>query len=200
MGRVGSNFRRRKTELSQAISDCRKAVVITGLFSVAINILILTPSLYMMQVYDRVITTGHLETLAFLTGIAAIGLFVLTTLDSLRSSIMVRVGCWLNDRLGPVFLASGIRAQLQGDTAGAQPLRDLAQVQNFIASQGLTVFFDAPWVIVFVALIWILHPVLGVIAFVTGGSPSRPQHHQRIDNAAGQSQSQSVADPGHAAG
>ena len=168
MGRVGSNFRRRKTELSQAISDCRKAVVITGLFSVAINILILTPSLYMMQVYDRVITTGHLETLAFLTGIAAIGLFVLTTLDSLRSSIMVRVGCWLNDQLGPVFLASGIRAQLQGDTAGAQPLRDLAQVQNFIASQGLTVFFDAPWVIVFVALIWILHPVLGVIAFVTG--------------------------------
>ena len=93
---------------------------------------------------------------------------MLTTLDSLRSSIMVRVGCWLNDRLGPVFLASGIRAQLQGDTAGAQPLRDLAQVQNFIASQGLTVFFDAPWVIVFVALIWILHPVLGVIAFVTG--------------------------------
>jgi ATP-binding cassette subfamily C protein/ATP-binding cassette subfamily C exporter for protease/lipase/ATP-binding cassette subfamily C protein EexD len=121
----------------------------------------------MLQVYDRVITTGHVETLVFLTGIAAIGLLVLTTLDALRSSIMVRVGCWLNDRLGPVFLASGIRAQLRGDAAGAQPLRDLAQVQNFIASQGLTVFFDAPWVIVFVALIWILHPVLGIIALVT---------------------------------
>jgi ATP-binding cassette subfamily C protein/ATP-binding cassette subfamily C exporter for protease/lipase/ATP-binding cassette subfamily C protein EexD len=141
--------------------------LITGSFSVAINILVLTPSLYMLQIYDRVITTGHVETLVFLTGIAAIALMVLTTLDALRSSIMVRVGCWLNDRLGPVFLASGIRAQLQGDAAGAQPLRDLAQVQNFIASQGLTVFFDAPWVIVFVALIWILHPVLGFIALGT---------------------------------
>ena len=51
--------------------------------------------------------------------------------------------------------------------AGAQPLRDLTQIQNFIASQGMTVFFDAPWVIVFVALIWILHPILGIIALVT---------------------------------
>ena len=117
-----------------------RLLLITGSFSLAINLLILTPSLYMMQVYDRVITTGHLETLIFLTAIAALALMVLTTLDSLRSSIMVRVGCWLNDRLGPVFLASSIRAQLQGDTAGAQPLRDLAQVQNFISSQGLTVF------------------------------------------------------------
>ncbi|MBX9776824.1 MAG: type I secretion system permease/ATPase [Xanthobacteraceae bacterium] len=168
MSRLGlANFARRQTELSQAVSDCRKALLITGSFSLAINLLILTPSLYMMQVYDRVITTGHLETLVFLTALAAVALMVLTTLDSLRSSVMIRVGCWLNDRLGPVFLASGIRAQLQGDTAGAQPLRDLAQIQNFIASQGLTVFFDAPWVVVFVALIWLLHPLLGVIALVT---------------------------------
>jgi PrtD family type I secretion system ABC transporter len=168
MSRLGlANVRRRTTELSQAVADCRKALVITGLFSLAINLLILTPSLYMMQVYDRVITTGHLETLIFLTAISALALMVLTTLDSLRSSVMIRVGCWLNDRLGPVFLASSIRAQLQGDTAGAQPLRDLAQIQNFIASQGLTVFFDAPWVIVFVGLVWLLHPLLGVIALVT---------------------------------
>lgn len=160
-------FGRRQTELSQAISDCRKAIMITGSFSLAINVLILTPSLYMMQVYDRVITTGHIETLLFLTGLASLALLVLTALDALRSSIMVRVGCWLNDRLGPVFLASSIRAQLRGDAAGAQPLRDLAQIQNFVASQGLTVFFDAPWVVVFVALIWILHPVLGMIALVT---------------------------------
>ena len=162
-----ANFQRSKTELAQAISDCRKALLITGAFSLAINLLILSPSLYMMQVYDRVITTGHLETLIFLTALAALALMVLTTLDSLRSSVMIRVGCWLNDRLGPVFLASSIRSQLQGDTAGAQPLRDLAQIQNFIASQGLTVFFDAPWVVIFVALIWLLHPLLGAIALVT---------------------------------
>jgi ATP-binding cassette, subfamily C, type I secretion system permease/ATPase len=160
------NIGRRRTELSQALSDCRRAALIIGTFSVVINTLMLAPSLYMMQVYDRVITTGHMETLIFLTGIAALALIVLAALDTLRSSVMVRIGCWLNDRLGPVFLASSIRSQLRGDGCGAQPLRDLAQIQNFVASQGLTVFFDAPWIAVFVTLIWILHPLLGAISLV----------------------------------
>jgi ATP-binding cassette subfamily C protein/ATP-binding cassette subfamily C exporter for protease/lipase/ATP-binding cassette subfamily C protein EexD len=146
------------------MSDCRKAILIAGTFSLVINMLMLVPSIFMMQVYDRVITTGHMETLIFLTGIATIALLVLSALDTVRSSVMVRVGCWLNDRLGPALLSSSIRGQLGGDTAGAQPLRDLTQVQNFISSQGLTVFFDAPWVLIFVTLIAILHPALGVIA------------------------------------
>jgi ATP-binding cassette subfamily C protein/ATP-binding cassette subfamily C exporter for protease/lipase/ATP-binding cassette subfamily C protein EexD len=158
------NVGRRRTELSQALSDCRRAALIIGTFSLVINMLMLAPSLYMMQIYDRVITTGHMETLVFLTGIAALALIVLAALDTLRSSVMVRVGCWLNDRLGPAFLASSIRSQLRGDGCGAQPLRDLAQIQNFVASQGLTVFFDAPWIAVFVTLIWILHPLLGAIS------------------------------------
>jgi ATP-binding cassette subfamily C protein/ATP-binding cassette subfamily C exporter for protease/lipase/ATP-binding cassette subfamily C protein EexD len=157
----------RRTELSQAVSDCRRAALVNGLFSVVINLLLLTPPLYMMQIYDRVITTGHSATLLFLTAMAALALIVLTALDAVRSAVMVRLGCWLNDRLGPVFLASSIRAQLRGDTAGAQPLRDLAQIQNFVASQGLTVFFDAPWIVVFVALIWILNPLLGAISLGT---------------------------------
>ena len=161
------NLGRRRTELSRALSDCRRAALITGTFSLVINMLMLAPSLYMMQIYDRVITTGHMETLLFLTGITALALIVLATLDTLRSSVMVRVGCWLNDRLGPVFLASSIRGHLRGDTGGAQPLRDLAQIQNFVASQGLTVFFDAPWIVVFVTLIWILHPILGAISLGT---------------------------------
>ena len=171
MNPVGAPARveRRKTELSQALADCRQAAFVAGSFSMAINLLILTPSLYMIQVYDRVLTTGHTDTLLFLTLMAALALLVLAGLDSLRSSIMVRVGCWLNDRLGPVFLASSIRCRLLGDTAGAQPLRDLAQVQNFVSSQGLTVFFDGPWAIAFVTLIWILDPLLGVIAAGSAG-------------------------------
>lgn len=164
-GRVNQEWRR--NALSQALSDCHKATLIAGTLSLAINMLMLAPSLYMMQTYDRVITTGHTDTLIFLTALATVALFVLAALDSVRSSIMIRVGCWLNDRLGPVFLTSSIRAQLQGDTAGAQPLRDLAQIQNFVSSQGLTVFFDAPWVVVFVTLIWLLHPLLGAIAMGT---------------------------------
>lgn len=155
---------RRDTELDQALSACRSAFWIMALFSLVINLLLLTQPVYMLQVYDRVLTTGHLETLITLTGLAAIALLLLGALDSLRSAVTARIGCWLYDRLGPVYLANGVNARLLGDNAGAQPLRDLSQIQNFIATQGLTVFFDAPWVPVFVILIWMLHPILGILA------------------------------------
>src|SRR5262245_45366232 len=85
-------------------------------------------------------------------------------LDALRTSITIRVGCWLNEQLGPAYLACAVRGRLQGELSGAEPLRDISQIQNFIATQGLTAFFDAPWVPIFVALIWILHPMLGLVA------------------------------------
>ena len=155
---------RRETELDQALSACRSAFYILALFSCVINILLLTQPIYMLQVYDRVLTTGHVETLMTLTGLAAVALLVLGAMDALRSAVTARIGCWLYDRLGPVYLANGISTRLLGDDAGAQPLRDLNQIQTFIATQGLTVFFDAPWVPVFVVLIWMLHPMLGMLA------------------------------------
>ncbi|HTN64456.1 MAG TPA: type I secretion system permease/ATPase, partial [Devosia sp.] len=118
-------------------------------------------------VYDRVLVTGRVETLLLLTGLIAGALLLLGLLDSLRANLMVRVGCWLNNRLGPVLLSSGVRAKLLGDTSGAQLLRDLAQVQGFISSQGLTMFFDAPWTPIFLILIWMLHPLLGMVALAS---------------------------------
>lgn len=164
--KLGSPFRR-ETEFDKALTACWSAFWILALFSFAINILLMTQPLYMLQVYDRVLSTGHVETLIMLTAIAGGALLLLGTLDMLRAAVTVRMGCWLNDRLGPVYLAAGVRARLQGESAGAQPLRDLNQVQNFIASQGLTVFFDAPWAPVFIVLIWLLHPMLGMLALVS---------------------------------
>jgi PrtD family type I secretion system ABC transporter len=154
----------RWTALGEALADCRRAFLIVGLFSFAINILMLASPIYMLQVYDRVITTGHYETLLFLTLICGTALLVLGALDVLRSSVMTRIGRWLNARLSPELLEAGLRSKLLGDNAGAQPLRDLAQVQSFISSQGLGVLFDAPWVPLFVCLIWIMHPLLGGVA------------------------------------
>ena len=124
----------------------------------------LTLPVYMLQVYDRVLTTGRVETLVMLTLIATIALAVMCALDTLRTAITIRVGCWLNEQLGPAYLACAIRGRLQGDLSGAEPLRDISQIQSFIATQGLTAFFDAPWVPIFAALIWILHPMLGLVA------------------------------------
>jgi PrtD family type I secretion system ABC transporter len=82
----------------------------------------------------------------------------------LRSAVMVRLGRWLNARLAPVFLASSVRARLQGDEAGAQPLRDLGVLQNFIGGSGMTFLFDSPMVPLFVVIVWLLHPELGMLA------------------------------------
>src|SRR6185312_3233509 len=80
------------------------------------------------------------------------------------TAVTIRVGCWLNERLGPAYLACAVRGRLKGESSGGEHLRDISQLQNFVATQGLTAFFDAPWVPIFVALIWILHPMLGLVA------------------------------------
>ncbi len=152
------------TELERAVGACRSAFTVCAVFSLAINLLMLVSPIYMLQVYDRVLTTGRVETLLMLTLIVTIALVVMCALDALRTSITIRVGCWLNEQLGPAYLACAVRGRLQGDLSGAEPLRDISQIQTFIATQGLTAFFDAPWVPIFVALIWILHPMLGLVA------------------------------------
>ena len=152
------------TELERAIGACRSAFAACAMFSLAINLLMLALPIYMLQVYDRVLTTGRVETLVMLTLIVTVALFVMCALDTLRTSITIRVGCWLNEQLGPAYLACAVRGRLQGEPSGGEPLRDVSQIQNFIATQGLTAFFDAPWVPIFVALIWILHPMLGLVA------------------------------------
>jgi len=153
-----------RTELNAALLNCRSAFGTCAMFSLMINVLMLASPIYMLQVYDRVLTSGHVETLIMITLIAAIAIAVMCALDALRTAITIRIGCWLNERLGPVYLACGVRGRLHGDPVGIQPLRDIAQIQNFIGTQGLTAFFDSPWVPLFIGLIWVLHPLLGVIA------------------------------------
>jgi len=150
--------------LARALRACRFALAILALFSIVMNALMLAVPLYMLQVYDRVLTTGRLETLAMLTGMAVGALLVLGMLDALRSAIMARLGHWLTAQLSPVFLASSVRARLQGDDAGAQPLRDLGVLQNFVGGSGLAFLFDLPMVPLFVALLWLLHPQIGMLA------------------------------------
>jgi PrtD family type I secretion system ABC transporter len=146
------------------MAACRSAAWVLAAFSLVINLLLLVPPIYMLQVYNRVLTTGRVETLVMLTGLAAVAMLVLGTLDTLRTLVTVRIGGWLYGRLGPVYLAAGVRARLHGDGSGAQPLRDLNQIQNFVSGQGLSVFFDAPWAPIFLVLIWLLHPTLGALA------------------------------------
>ena len=156
-----------RNELTEAIGNTRSAFITVLLFSLVINLLMLTAPIYMLQVYNRVLTSGSVETLVLLTLMAAIALLAMSVLETLRTSVTVRIGCWLNDRVSPVFLDCSVRARLKGDTSGAQAFQDIGQIQSFIATQGMTAFLDSPWVPIFVFVIWILHPMLGVLALVS---------------------------------
>jgi ATP-binding cassette subfamily C protein/ATP-binding cassette subfamily C exporter for protease/lipase/ATP-binding cassette subfamily C protein EexD len=155
------------TVLETTLKECRSAFWSVFFFSFVINILILAIPLYMLQVMDRVLRSGRVETLLLLTLIAMAAVLVMSVLDTLRNSVAMRMGSWFNDRLGPIFLESSCRAQIKGDHSGADMLRDLSYLQGFIATQGMAAFFDSPWLPIFIVIIWQLHPYLGMVALAS---------------------------------
>src|SRR5919112_3409339 len=146
--------------LTVALSRCRRPLFWIAGFSLVINILMLTSSLYMMQVFDRVLTSGSLGTLVFLTLAAAGALGLMALLDFVRSRILSGLGEWINRRLGPITLERSLESVLAGRNDRSDALRDLETIRGFF-SGGITFLFDAPWVPVYIAVIYLLHPVLG---------------------------------------
>ena len=157
----------KNNELASALRTCRSAFALCGLFSLFINLLMLASPIYMLQVYDRVLTTGHVDTLIMITLIVTVAFAVMCALDALRTALTIRIGCWLSERLGPVFLGCAIRGRLKGDPSGVQTLQDIGQIQGFVGTQGMNAFFDFPWVPLFIGLIWMLHPLLGFVAILS---------------------------------
>ena len=154
---------RAPTLLDRALGRTWPALGGVALFSGLMNLLMLASPLYMMQVYDRVLTSGHKETLLYLTLIVATALLLLALLDCMRTWMLSRLGGWLAADLGRDLAATGIAARLQGAASGSQPVRDLRQVQSFLGGQGLTPVFDVPWSPVFLVILWCLHPWLGLL-------------------------------------
>lgn len=134
-----------------------------GFFSLFINALMLVPTFYMLQVYGRVVTGGSLTTLAMLTLILTFLLVTMGLLEWVRSRIMVRVSTRLDVLLGrDVYRASFKRAlDSGGQDASAQPLSDLTGLRQFMSGNGLFAFFDAPWLPIYVAVLFLFHPWFG---------------------------------------
>jgi PrtD family type I secretion system ABC transporter len=151
--------------MGRLLSEFRPYFVYAGLFSLAINLLLLAPPLYMLQVFDRVLTSRSRETLLVLTVAAAGALVLMACLEVLRSRLLAAAGSALDRRLGPRVI-EGLLAQaahLSG-TAYQNGLRDVAALRNFLGGSGIITLFDAPWLPLFLAIIFLFHPVLGAIA------------------------------------
>jgi PrtD family type I secretion system ABC transporter len=149
--------------LREAIKEARSGLHLLALFSLCINLLILTSPIYMMQVYDRVLASGKVETLVMLTALAGVAVLVLGMLEMVRNKMLARIGQWLERRLAPDLIAASMRATILGGAPSAQALRDLTQVRAFLGGPGVNTIFDAPWAPIFLLVIWLMHPLLGLL-------------------------------------
>lgn len=159
--------RLRPSPIAGVLIQMKVAVFVLLLVGLFINILQLTGSLYMLQVYDRVLASQNEATLLALT-ILAIGLIAIyAMLEGCRSTALIGVGRVM-DRVvaSRVFDALFRATALNKGGVGVQPLRDLEQIRNFVATHGITSTLDVPWIPVFVVILWILHPAFGVFGLV----------------------------------
>jgi len=152
------------TPLGRALAACRFHFVSVGAFSGVANLLQLTVPLYMMLVFDRVLSSRSTDTLVFLTAIAIFALLVLAVLEGVRSLVMQRVSSWIELRAAPESFDRGLDAQLRGLPYRMEALRDLATCRAYLGSPGALAVYDVPWVPVYIAVIFLLHPLLGFLA------------------------------------
>jgi ATP-binding cassette subfamily C protein len=158
----------RHSELGEALRACRGAFIGVFLMSCIINLLYLTGSIFMLEVYDRVLPSRSVPTLVGLVVIAA-GLYMAQGfLDLLRGRILGRVGTALDEALNARVFDIVVRLPLVagGRSEGLQPLRDLDNVRSFLGSMGPGAFFDLPWLPFYLAICFAFHVMIGITALV----------------------------------
>lgn len=158
----------KKSELLEAIGSARRTFLAVAIMSGAINVLYLTGSFYMLQVYDRVVPSRSVSTLV---GISIIALAMYLTqgmLDITRNRILSRVGSSLDARLsGRIFdLVSRLPLMRAEAAVATQPLRDLDQVRSFISGTGPTAFFDLPWLPIYLVICFAFHYLVGLTVLI----------------------------------
>ena len=159
-------------ELRKARSTGSRLFIAVAVFSAVVNLLMLTGPLFMLQVYDRVLGSRSAETLTALFLLVVFLFLLMGVLDYIRARVMQRVAARFQDQMeGRVFSAALREGAISGDesAAAASGMRDLDTVQRLIGSPVLMAAFDLPWAPLFLAAVYIFHPLLGVVATVGGG-------------------------------
>jgi PrtD family type I secretion system ABC transporter len=150
--------------LADAVRASRTHLIAATVFSSLLNLLMLAPAIYMLQVYDRVLPTGGELTLLFVTLALAAALVTLALLDVIRGRLLVRAGARLDALLSPRLLR---RALSRGDGPSVQAMRDLDNVRQAVSSPATAALMDLPWVPIFVVVCFLLHFWVGVLAIAS---------------------------------
>ena len=152
-------------DLLAAMRTCRGGFIVVAIFSAFLNLLMLTAPLYMLQVFDRVLTSRSTDTLLALSLIAGTALLALALLDGIRSFALIKIGNWLERRLSHPLLRASISSALRGAGGPSiQGLRDLATFRGFVGGSSVLPLMDAPWTPLFLAVIFLLSPLFGWMA------------------------------------
>ena len=152
--------------LADALKACRVHFVWAAVFSALVNLLYLTPTIYMMQVYDRVVPTGGVTTLILITVVGVFALATLAVLDWLRGRLLLRAGLRLDRLLAGKVLARVV--DMQAKTPNTQALREFDNVRTALSGSGMMAIFDAPWTPLYLACCFLLHPAVGLLTLVGG--------------------------------
>ncbi len=157
-------------ELSAALKDVKSYFILAGVFSAAINILMLVPVIYMLQVYNRVMSSGSLSTLISLTLLMVALLMAMGGFEWVRSRILISASNRLEKNLRKRVSQAAFKTTLLsgGRSGGGQALSDLSSLRQFLTGSGLFAFFDAPWFPIYVAIMFMFHTWFGVAAIISG--------------------------------
>lgn len=147
--------------LQQSLDLCKRAFIYNFIFSFFINILMLASSIYSLQILDRVLSSSSMETLLMLTIIMIIIYIILAFLQIVRSFIFMQISNWLDGKLSTPLLENSI--EYNSNNYGSQNLRDLANIKSLITGQAITHLFDAPWAIIYLLVIFLIHWINGFI-------------------------------------
>jgi ATP-binding cassette subfamily C protein EexD len=158
-----------KPNLKIALLKVRHEFVMTGVFSFFINILMLISPLFMLQVYDRVLTSRSELTLFFLGFLAVALLGVMALLEAIRSRLLVKtskkIDHLVSNRLFETVFSSAV---MKPGQISAQYFRDMDQIRQFMTGGAILAFFDAPWAPIYIGIVFLMHPLLGVVALLGG--------------------------------
>ncbi|MBZ9734506.1 type I secretion system permease/ATPase [Mesorhizobium sp. CA18] len=151
-----------RPQFQEVMHLARHQVPALLLFSLLTNLLLLASTVYMLQIYDRVLSSGSIDTLLWLT-LAVIGaIAVYGLLEHARRMMLGHISQWLDDQLSVPVIERAMEARLAGSNLETG-LKDVGDLRGFIAGDGILTFLDAPWTPVFLAFMWFLHPALGVV-------------------------------------
>ncbi len=151
--------------LLKMLEPLKPYLVAAASFSLFINILMIVPAIYMLQVFDRAVGSQSVSTLGMLTIIMVCLIFAMGLLDWIRGQIMIRAGARLDEILSErVFNGTFRQALFTGGRSSIQPLNDMNGLRTFISSPALNAFFDTPWVPIYILIMFLFHPYFGILA------------------------------------